>query len=567
MDKFTELFASFNGIMVILQRYTRGDILRIASELFEVESDKLSEMLIECPGSSGTRFSYGQLVDDLKKHSAYFRRLYHVLSSDKSKDTLFSILRYMLLPDPSFLQEARDESFKPNNEVNWIEISSIDDIVHYSEEIRELNYNEGVSVDIQGAPDELWMCQRMLSFLNSGLIFEIVLTDSLTLFARSYVYEDNTEWYSKPKRVASIAKTQTEWENVQLLKDNGLVPYLLYKNHDCRSTMVGRNNGGYTYLDSYVSGLEMEFLPTGSQEEKYSWIRKNAKDIDILIVNSVYVLNKKIVSIYKQENPSGVCYMPLDANSAWMDRVDFCASDFVTMMDSIDVIGTSGKAMQRFLNEKWPWCIEHFQNGYYHPWMNITEIPIEDKRNIILTVGRLGTEQKSTDVMLEAFAIISKDLPQWKLRLVGSVEELFKSYIQKYFKKHPELKSRVTFVGRIEDKEKLFEEYKSAKIFCLTSSFEGGTPNVVSEALHCGCAIVTTMFDAYDEGIHGGDCGMCAPVGDIKKVSAALLKMCKDDNMLKTMCHDAYIYAETKYSMEKVVSRIYEGIMEATCIK
>ena len=40
-------------------------------------------------------------------------------------------------------------------------------------------------------------------------------------------------------RVVAMAPYERGWSNVELVKDCGLIPYLLYKNHGCDVTMVG----------------------------------------------------------------------------------------------------------------------------------------------------------------------------------------------------------------------------------------------------------------------------------------------------------------------------------------
>ena len=72
---------------------------------------------------------------------------------------------------------------------------------------------------------------------------------------------------------------------------------------------------------------------------------------------------------------------------------------------------------------------------------------------------------KRTDILMDAFAKVADKLPDWKLRIVGSIYDSFKPYIEKYFNEHPDLKERVTFTGLIEDKTELANEYKRAKIF------------------------------------------------------------------------------------------------------
>ena len=191
------------------------------------------------------------------------------------------------------------------------------------------------------------------------------------------------------------------------------------------------------------------------------------------------------------------------------------------------------------------------------------EPDFEDKENIILTVGRIGSRQKATDSLIMAFSTIAKRLDGWKLRLVGEVEEDFKPRISEIIRTNPHLLDSVEFVGSIEDKEILGREYRKAKIFCMPSRYEGGTPNVMSEALHGGCAIAVTKFDAYLESTDSGRCGKSCEIDDIEGIADMLSSMARDEEWLKQACHNAYNYAKEHFDMEKIVARIFENLMEA----
>lgn len=74
------------------------------------------------------------------------------------------------------------------------------------------------------------------------------------------------------------------WNNQQLLKDCGLVPYLLHKNHGFRSVMVGlKVDENYPYLE-YVRGLELDFLPEDTIQARINYINTHAPDMDLLIL-------------------------------------------------------------------------------------------------------------------------------------------------------------------------------------------------------------------------------------------------------------------------------------------
>ena len=365
-------------------------------------------------------------------------------------------------------------------------------------------------------------------------------------------------------RIVAMAAGDLDWTNEHLLKDTGLIPYLMSIMSGYTPYMVGIDNSPYPYRNLYMPEMKLEFLPDGSFESKSGYIRAHGKEIAILVVNGVYPVNQDVVKVFREVNPDGLIYMGLDANAAWMDRTDFTNDGFIKMMDEVDVIGCSDRTLQQHLNRKWPWQIEHFPNGYYHPDVEVTEASFGEKENIILTVGRLGTDQKATDIMLEAFALAAGSIPDWKLHLIGSIEEGFRSVIDDYYHRYPHLKDRVIFTGKITDKVELYQEYRNAKIFALTSRWEGA-PNVVAEALHGGCAMAVTKFDAWRETINDFSgterVGLAVAVDDTAAVAEMFISMASDQTRLRQMCHDAFVYAETNYDMKKIVARIYESLI------
>lgn len=413
---------------------------------------------------------------------------------------------------------------------------------------------------------DMWEIPKLLYYINPNYKFYIrhymeTQNWETVLYAipeeRPMEKADNGSNHTGRKKVVAMAPYNRGWSNVELVKDCGLIPYLLYKNHGCDAVMVGAGGGDYPYLETYVRGMKMEFLANGSEEEKLRYITENAAGIDCLLIRGCYPSNFHIVRQYKRLNPEGRIYVGLDANSAWMDRIIWDDRNFVSFMDCCDVIATSGRAMQEHLNRKWPWKIEHIANGYYN-FRNRDSIPVlENKRNVIFTAGRIGAEQKATNILLEAFAMIAGEIPDWRLRLAGNIEEGFEPYLEQYFKCFPELKERVQFSGLVQDREMLWKEYLEAKIFALPSLCEGGTPNVVAEALNAGCVMAVSRIDAYDEMINGGACGMSAEINDIQGFGQILLQLCKDKN-LPEMAKNAYEYGRNHFDMERIVARLDE---------
>lgn len=407
---------------------------------------------------------------------------------------------------------------------------------------------------------DMWEIPRLIDTIHPGYRFYI----------RHYNFPENWETvlYAIPPKAEPAQPVRTSrkhrvaamrfcegWLNAQLVKDCGVIPYLLHKNHHCEARMVGGKVDPDYYNQQYIKGVQLEFLPDGSLETKRKYLAENAGKIDCLLLHGPYPNYFSLVECYKTHNPHGKISLALDANSGWMDRIQWADPKFCRFMDQCDVITASGHTMQRHLNEKWPWAVEFIPNGFYNfsskPWT----VDFDKKENIILTVGRLGTPQKATNVLLEAFAKIAAQVPDWELHLAGGIEDPFHKWLDGFWKRHPELKERIRFLGKIADRDKLYDTYRRAKIFALPSVFEGGTPNAIAEALYSGCVVAITKIDEYQDAIGNGLCGLASEIGDADGFADILLELCQSER-LDEMCRDAYRYAHSVYDMERVVARL-----------
>lgn len=149
--------------------------------------------------------------------------------------------------------------------------------------------------------------------------------------------------------------------------------------------------------------------------------------------------------------------------------------------------------------------------------------PLARKRAI--AVGRL-TRQKGFDMLVEAWALIEKKVPDWNLDIYGQ------GPLQ------GELQKRIDELGLRNIKLKGFsddihKEYMESSLFFLSSCYEGFVL-VLMEAMATGLPAVSFRCkEGPEETIDDGVNGYLVDVGNIQQFADCAIKLMKDEKLLK----------------------------------
>ena len=164
--------------------------------------------------------------------------------------------------------------------------------------------------------------------------------------------------------------------------------------------------------------------------------------------------------------------------------------------------------------------------------------PIEESRallklpkehRIVLGVGSL-IHRKGFDVVIKAMAEIESKEKLFHFYILGSEgpEGDYRSELKKLVKEK-ELENFVHFVGAVPN-ETLVDWYNAADVFCLSSRGEG-SPNVLTEALACGCSAVSTKVGSAPDIMESEkDLGVLVDVDDSHNMRDALLQLLSKEN-------------------------------------
>lgn len=354
--------------------------------------------------------------------------------------------------------------------------------------------------------------------------------------------------------------------NVNLVKDMGMIPYKLMKNHNYDSKVATFKDGEYPYLNNEVKGLKIDFIKrifNSYSLDGALYLIKESKNIDILQIFHVTISSMLYAFIYKMFNSQGKIYLKLDCSHKLIERINNMNSIeklfFEKYLKKVDLISVEQEELfykLKSLLNKFSSKIINITNGVDFQLLDKMGLKYdyEIKENIILNVARIGAEEKNTKMLLEAVANIEGiENSGWKLKLVGEIEAGFEKYLDDFFEKYPQLKPLIIIVGEIVDRKKLFEEYQKAKIFCLTSEFESFGIAFI-EAGYFGDIIVSTDVGIAKEIVKDNN-GCVVPANDTKALSIAISNAINDKELQKKSIKTHKLCIE-KFDWDKIVDKL-----------
>ncbi len=158
----------------------------------------------------------------------------------------------------------------------------------------------------------------------------------------------------------------------------------------------------------------------------------------------------------------------------------------------------------------------------------------------ILFVGR-DFERKGGDVLLRAFEQVREQLPEARLDLVG-VTDRFDI-------------ERVVVHGKVFDRRRLAQLYRSARVFCLPSRYEP-FGLVLAEAMAHGIPCVGSEVQAIPEILDEGRAGLLVPPNDPNALADSLLELLTDYELARRIGSSGRQWVERSLTWDHVVERM-----------
>ncbi|SNT33764.1 Glycosyltransferase involved in cell wall bisynthesis [Streptosporangium subroseum] len=177
--------------------------------------------------------------------------------------------------------------------------------------------------------------------------------------------------------------------------------------------------------------------------------------------------------------------------------------------------------------------------------------PSDGAAKVIAAAGRL-VRGKRFDLLIEAFAEVAAERPDWSLRIYGGGAD--RDRLQRLIDRAG-LTGQATLMGP----NSLIEiEFAKASIVAVSSDAESFGMTIV-EAMRCGVPVVSTNCPLGPaEIIHDGVDGRLVPVGDRYALAGALLDLIDDEPARRRMGAAALV--EARRYAPRVIARRYEEL-------
>jgi len=194
-------------------------------------------------------------------------------------------------------------------------------------------------------------------------------------------------------------------------------------------------------------------------------------------------------------------------------------------------------------------------NSVPDPLPALVPAPSDGTAKVVAAAGRLA-KGKRFDLLIEAFATVAAEHPDWRLRLYGGGAE--RERLQRLIADR-ELSANVTLMGA---RTPIEPELAKASILALSSDAES-FGMIIAEAMRCGVpAVATDCPHGPGEIIQDGSDGRLVPVGDSAALAAALCELIEDEPLRHRMAaaavHSAARFdpALVAYRYERLLTRL-----------
>ena len=381
------------------------------------------------------------------------------------------------------------------------------------------------------------------------------------------------------------------YQDFHFFKDPGQIPYRFSKLGYDVSLVCYSKGQMYTRSEAYLKIVKIN--DTRLSRKFNSGIIKyllfNSRKIDILHVFHLCWSSLLFLYVYKVLNSKGFAYLKLDicaftGDLPWEEDPDGTKSGQSThgnlksrlkrliirnfFFQNVDLWSVEDEYSKEILEAKYPFMqgkLITVYNGHTSDLPgSLDNCRADDKEDIILTAGRLGTFQKATEVLLDAFITVAAR-SKYVLHLAGPVESVLVDYLDKYRKANPGINEKVIIHGPL-NRNELYKLYCRSKILCMPSRFEG-MAIVFPEAMYYRNAIVTTNFVSLKYLIDKFRIGITVDKDSPAALADALLRLTVENELREEMAQRASDLTLSLLNWDNIIRSLHSEITDRLNIR
>jgi len=200
---------------------------------------------------------------------------------------------------------------------------------------------------------------------------------------------------------------------------------------------------------------------------------------------------------------------------------------------------------------------------------NIQHFPIRtitNYKNIIVTVGRLGTYEKNNSLLLNAIRNLPIELvKKWEFLLIGPSTQEFSKEVALFKEKNPAIANCINMTGEINNRNTLYSYLRRAKIICMTSLSESTCISTL-EGMYFGTyPVITNYSDFTLDTTNNNKVGCIVENKNINALVSSLKHIMSDDNLYcKGLESQFYVRSVFDYrvltkSLDSILRRYIKG--------
>ena len=357
-------------------------------------------------------------------------------------------------------------------------------------------------------------------------------------------------------------------------QDSGMFLYTLAKDFNWESTYIFYK----TRLDDtvwndtflrYVKPICLGKTNGSDYKKKISlakqFIKDHIQEYDAIMLFHYGSTAWKLARLCKKYNPNVVVYIKLDMGIGGFNH--FCNNGpfqnlknwFEKLKSTyVDIFTVETKSYYEELKKisVFKNRIEYLPNGVSLIDIDVDSIDVLPKENSIVTIGRLGTPEKNSPLLLKAIEKLPESLVrQWKFLLIGPSTQEFIDEVHQFKISHPNIADSIVMVGSVTDRNELYTYGRKAKIICMTSRSEGACISTL-EAMYFGAyPIITNYSDFALDTTNMGTYGIIVENGNADELVQQLSKAMKNDD-LSINCNESQSYARSIFNYHELAHKL-----------